>query len=79
MIFRQKIILNYISFILLQDCDFFTGEGMPKTAFPNGWKGENGMYTVGFTGKGLYGASLDALNVAQDIAQIWSKTPKEES
>ncbi|KAJ3702766.1 hypothetical protein LUZ61_006471 [Rhynchospora tenuis] len=59
----------------LKNCDFFTGDGKPKNAFPNGWKGENGLYTVGFTGKGLYGASSDALKVAQDIAQIWSKTP----
>ncbi|KAJ1687059.1 hypothetical protein LUZ63_018449 [Rhynchospora breviuscula] len=54
----------------LKNCDFFTGDGKPKDAFPNGWKGENGLYTVGFTGKGLYGASSDALKVAQDIAQI---------
>ncbi|KAJ4767496.1 Flavin-containing monooxygenase [Rhynchospora pubera] len=59
----------------LKNCDFFTGDGKPKNAFPYGWKGENGLYTVGFTGKGLYGASSDALKVAQDIAQIWSKTP----
>ncbi|KAJ3673867.1 hypothetical protein LUZ60_005859 [Juncus effusus] len=57
----------------IKDCEFFTSEGKPKTPFPNGWKGENGIYTAGFTGKGLLGASLDAMKVAQDIAEIWSK------
>ncbi|XP_068647419.1 probable indole-3-pyruvate monooxygenase YUCCA4 [Aristolochia californica] len=60
----------------LRGSDFFTEEGMPKTPFPNGWKGENGLYTVGFTGRGLLGASADAIKIAGDIAHEW-KTAKE--
>ncbi|XP_068651951.1 probable indole-3-pyruvate monooxygenase YUCCA4 [Aristolochia californica] len=60
----------------LKGSDFFTEEGMPKTPFPNGWKGENGLYTVGFTRRGLLGASADAIKIAGDIAHQW-KTAKE--
>nr|GMD44313.1 probable indole-3-pyruvate monooxygenase YUCCA4 [Ipomoea batatas] len=56
----------------LKGCDFFTEEeGMPKTPFPNGWKGENGLYTVGFTRRGLLGTSSDAMNIARDLAEQW--------
>ncbi|KAL6615675.1 hypothetical protein ACP70R_037945 [Stipagrostis hirtigluma subsp. patula] len=54
--------------------DVFTREGTPRTPFPNGWKGKNGLYTVGFTQRGLLGASSDALNVAQDIHRQWTDT-----
>ncbi|KAJ0971482.1 hypothetical protein J5N97_019441 [Dioscorea zingiberensis] len=37
----------------------------------NGWKGEHGLYAVGFSRKGLSGASIDARNVAQDIEKCW--------
>lgn len=55
----------------MQGCDFFTKEGMPRTPFPNGWKGENGLYTVGFTRRGLLGTNSDALYIARDIADQW--------
>lgn len=35
----------------MQCSDFFTEDGMPKTPFPNNWKGEKGLYTVGFKKK----------------------------
>ncbi|XP_050209014.1 probable indole-3-pyruvate monooxygenase YUCCA4 [Mercurialis annua] len=53
----------------LKGCDFFTKDGMPKTPFPKGWKGDNGLYTVGFTRKGLLGTASDAVNIAQDISE----------
>ncbi|KAK9274247.1 hypothetical protein L1049_019061 [Liquidambar formosana] len=56
----------------LKNCDFFTKEGMPKTPFPNGWKGDNGLYTVGFTRRGLLGTGSDAVKIAQDIAAQWT-------
>ncbi|KAL6313024.1 hypothetical protein AAG906_037879 [Vitis piasezkii] len=31
------------------DNDFFSEDGLPKTPFPNGWKGRAGLYAVGFT------------------------------
>ncbi|KAJ4951447.1 hypothetical protein NE237_028279 [Protea cynaroides] len=52
----------------LKNCDFFTEEGMPRTPFPNGWKGVNGLYTVGFTRRGLFGTASDAIKIANDIA-----------
>ncbi|CAI9759669.1 unnamed protein product [Fraxinus pennsylvanica] len=57
--------------IWLKGTGFFTKDGMPKTPFPNGWKGGNGLYTVGFTRRGLLGTSSDAINIAGDIAEQW--------
>uniref|UniRef100_A0A7N0U9A3 Flavin-containing monooxygenase n=1 Tax=Kalanchoe fedtschenkoi TaxID=63787 RepID=A0A7N0U9A3_KALFE len=55
----------------LKGCDFFTEDGMPRTPFPNGWKGQNGLYTVGFTRRGLLGTASDAFKIAADIAEDW--------
>lgn len=55
----------------LKGCDFFTKEGMPRTPFPNGWKGEKGLYTVGFTRRGLLGTASDAVKIARDISDQW--------
>lgn len=44
--------------------------------FPEGWKGKAGVYAVGFTGRGLSGASIDAIKVAQDIGNIWKQETK---
>ncbi|KAF9662174.1 hypothetical protein SADUNF_Sadunf18G0025900 [Salix dunnii] len=60
----------------LKGCDFFTQDGMPRTPFPKGWKGENGLYTVGFTRRGLLGTASDAVKIAHDIADEW-KAAKE--
>ncbi|KAK8958436.1 putative indole-3-pyruvate monooxygenase YUCCA4 [Platanthera guangdongensis] len=59
----------YIRALLLSF--FFSSEGMPKTPFPNGWKGEKGLYSVGFTRRGLLGTSFDARNIARDIKHCW--------
>ncbi|CAA0810633.1 Probable indole-3-pyruvate monooxygenase YUCCA4 [Striga hermonthica] len=56
--------------------DFFTKDGMPKTPFPNGWKGENGLYAVGFTRRGLLGTSSDAVKIAKDISDQWRTISK---
>ncbi|XP_073008775.1 indole-3-pyruvate monooxygenase YUCCA8-like [Typha latifolia] len=55
----------------LKGSDFFTEDGKPRTPFPNGWKGENGLYCVGFTERGLLGASVDAVKAALDISERW--------
>ncbi|XP_057752870.1 indole-3-pyruvate monooxygenase YUCCA2-like isoform X1 [Arachis stenosperma] len=52
---------------------FCEKDGFPRKPFPNGWKGENGLYAVGFTKRGLLGASIDAIRIAQDIAHSWKK------
>ncbi|XP_074568717.1 indole-3-pyruvate monooxygenase YUCCA2-like [Curcuma longa] len=52
----------------LKESDLFSEEdGLPRKPFPNGWKGQNGLYAVGFTKRGLLGASLDAVRIAQDV------------
>lgn len=51
----------------------FDKNGFPKTPFPNGWKGKKGIYAVGFTRRGLSGASSDAVKIANDIGQVWKE------
>lgn len=50
---------------------FCKEDGYPTKPFPNGWKGENGLYAVGFTKRGLLGASIDAKRIAEDIERCW--------
>ncbi|XWS76492.1 hypothetical protein CRYUN_Cryun01aG0181100 [Craigia yunnanensis] len=45
-------------------------DGIPKPSFPNHWKGKNGLYCVGLSRRGLYGASADAHNIANDINSL---------
>ncbi|CAL1356064.1 unnamed protein product [Linum trigynum] len=61
----------------LKENDFFSEDGIPKDPFPNGWKGKAGLYAVGFTRKGLSGASLDAISVAMDVAKNWKEETKQ--
>nr|XP_043624711.1 indole-3-pyruvate monooxygenase YUCCA2 isoform X2 [Erigeron canadensis] len=51
-------------------------DGFPTKQFPEGWKGECGLYAVGFTKRGLIGTSLDASRIAEDIARQWSTSTK---
>ncbi|ONK70907.1 uncharacterized protein A4U43_C04F2750 [Asparagus officinalis] len=57
----------------LQGTDFFSKDGMPKAQFPNAWKGKSGLYTAGFTRRGLAGASSDAVKVAKDLSKAWKE------
>ncbi|KZV21514.1 hypothetical protein F511_08279 [Dorcoceras hygrometricum] len=57
----------------LQEIEFFSKNGFPKEPFPNGWKGKAGLYAVGFTRRGISGASADALKIAQDISNAWKE------
>lgn len=50
---------------------FCEKDGLPRKPFPNGWRGENGLYAVGFTKRGLLGASFDAKRIAGDIEHCW--------
>ncbi|XP_065001791.1 indole-3-pyruvate monooxygenase YUCCA8-like [Musa acuminata AAA Group] len=65
-----------VPFWLKEDTDLFSAEGKPKLPFPNGCSGENGIYFVGFTGKGLLGASADAIEAALRISQRWTSLSK---
>ncbi|XP_010244331.1 PREDICTED: indole-3-pyruvate monooxygenase YUCCA2-like [Nelumbo nucifera] len=61
----------------LKEGEFFNSQdGYPNRPFPHGWKGKNGLYSVGFTKRGLLGASMDAQRVAEDIAQQWNSETK---
>ncbi|KAG9143461.1 hypothetical protein Leryth_016457 [Lithospermum erythrorhizon] len=61
----------------LKESEMFSEkDGLPKRPFPNGWKGECGLYAVGFTKRGLLGASMDAQKIAQDIQRCWSEENK---
>ncbi|XP_058101305.1 probable indole-3-pyruvate monooxygenase YUCCA5 [Magnolia sinica] len=61
----------------LQESDFFSRNGFPKQPFPNGWKGNAGLYAVGFTRRGLSGASVDAVRIAEDIGRVWKEETKQ--
>ncbi|KAI4319345.1 hypothetical protein MLD38_032951 [Melastoma candidum] len=61
----------------LKDSKFFMKEGYPKGEFPNGWKGNAGLYAVGFTKRGLSGASMDATRIARDIGAAWKVEAKQ--
>ncbi|KAI3683886.1 hypothetical protein L1987_84401 [Smallanthus sonchifolius] len=50
---------------------FSEKDGYPRRPFPNGWKGAYGLYAVGFTKRGLLGASADAKRIAEDIGKCW--------
>ncbi|XP_057466763.1 indole-3-pyruvate monooxygenase YUCCA2-like isoform X2 [Actinidia eriantha] len=60
----------------LKETSFFSEkDGFPRKPFPDGWKGENGLYAVGFTKRGLLGASMDAKRIAEDIGHQWNAMP----
>ncbi|RWR96088.1 putative indole-3-pyruvate monooxygenase YUCCA5 [Cinnamomum micranthum f. kanehirae] len=61
----------------LKETDFFSKNGFPKQPFPNGWKGKSGLYAVGFTRRGLAGASVDATRIAEDIGRVWKEETKQ--
>lgn len=63
----------------MQESEFFSRDGFPISPFPNGWKGKAGLYAVGFTRRGLSGASVDAIKVAQDIGKIWKAETKQKN
>ncbi|KAI4316159.1 hypothetical protein L6164_024165 [Bauhinia variegata] len=64
----------------LKEGDMFSDEdGFPRRPFPNGWKGESGLYAVGFTKRGILGAFMDAKRIAEDIERFWKNEAKHHS
>ncbi|WVZ83626.1 hypothetical protein U9M48_030754 [Paspalum notatum var. saurae] len=55
--------------------DLFNKDGYPKTAFPHGWKGQSGLYAVGFIRCGLSGTSADAVCIARTSATSGGRRP----
>uniref|UniRef100_A0A5B7B4D4 Flavin-containing monooxygenase n=1 Tax=Davidia involucrata TaxID=16924 RepID=A0A5B7B4D4_DAVIN len=55
----------------LKDDDYLLNEdGIPKPSFPNHWRGKNRLYCAGLARRGLYGAAMDAQNIANDIKSL---------
>ncbi|KAE8654641.1 Detected protein of unknown function [Hibiscus syriacus] len=54
---------------------FSEKDGIPREPFPKVWKGEDGLYAVGFSRRGLLGASSVAQRVAEDIELQWRDAP----
>ncbi|KAH6778117.1 YUCCA 3 [Perilla frutescens var. hirtella] len=63
----------------LKENEFFSRDGFPTSPFPNGWKGKAGLYAVGFTRRGISGASVDAIKVSKDIIKIWKNETKQKN
>ncbi|KAF7818492.1 putative indole-3-pyruvate monooxygenase YUCCA5 [Senna tora] len=61
----------------LEEGEFFSKNGYPKRPFPHGWRGNGGLYAVGFTRRGLSGASCDAKRIAEDIGTVWKQETKQ--
>ncbi|KAI3522741.1 hypothetical protein L1887_00783 [Cichorium endivia] len=55
----------------LKVTDISTDKGVQKTLLHDGWKGENGLYMVGFSKRGLYGVACDAVEIAKGIGNQW--------
>ncbi|PIA65032.1 hypothetical protein AQUCO_00100484v1 [Aquilegia coerulea] len=61
----------------LKDNELFSEKnGLPRREFPHGWKGECGLYSVGFTKRGLLGTSMDARKISEDIDRSWKAEAK---
>ncbi|TKY61836.1 indole-3-pyruvate monooxygenase YUCCA10 [Spatholobus suberectus] len=45
-------------------------DGLPKPSYPIHWKGNNGLYCVGLSRRGFYGAAADAENIANDVSSL---------
>ncbi|KAM2675600.1 hypothetical protein EV1_002345 [Malus domestica] len=68
----KSTVLNW-----LKDGDqLFNDNGMPKHSFPNHWKAEKGLYSAGFSRRGLFGISIDARNIADDISFALNQNKK---
>ncbi|MCH99973.1 flavin containing monooxygenase YUCCA10-like protein, partial [Trifolium medium] len=50
--------------------ELFNENGMPKSCYPNHWKGGNGIYCAGFSKNGLQGIANDAQKIADDICSV---------
>ncbi|MED6158904.1 hypothetical protein PIB30_037365 [Stylosanthes scabra] len=54
----------------LKDDYLLNDDGLPKPSYPDHWKGKNGLYCIGLSRKGFYGATFDAENIANDISSL---------
>ncbi|KAK6287314.1 hypothetical protein POUND7_013493 [Theobroma cacao] len=55
----------------LKDYEHVLNEtGLPKNNFPHHWKGEKNLYCCGLSRRGLFGVSMDAKAIAEDIKRV---------
>ncbi|XWS33161.1 hypothetical protein CRYUN_Cryun22dG0055400 [Craigia yunnanensis] len=47
--------------------------GLPKNDFPHHWKGEKNLYCCGLSRRGVFGVSMDAKAIAEDIKRVISE------
>ncbi|KAK9036187.1 hypothetical protein V6N11_078196 [Hibiscus sabdariffa] len=58
----------------IKDYDYVLNEeGMPKNDFPHHWKGEKNLYCCGLSRRGLFGVSMDAIAITNDIKKVVSE------
>ncbi|KAM1537431.1 hypothetical protein PS1_002366 [Malus domestica] len=61
----KSSVLNWLQ----DDNHYFNENGMPQKSFPNHWKSEKkGLYSAGFSRRGLFGIAYDARSIAEDIS-----------
>lgn len=60
----------------LKENELFSSEGFPNPGLPSNWKGKNGLYSAGFSRKGLLGVSMDAQRIAEDISKLYNCAPQ---
>ncbi|XP_068312071.1 probable indole-3-pyruvate monooxygenase YUCCA11 [Pyrus communis] len=60
----KSSVLNWLK----DDNCYFNDNGMPQKRFPDHWKSENGLYSAGFSSRGLLGIAHDAHCIANDIS-----------
>lgn len=51
----------------------FGADGLPKAAFPHGWKGTRGLYVAGMSKRGLKGTAFEARQIAHEISSSYEK------
>ena len=49
---------------------------MPKNRVPEHWRGEKGLYCAGLSRRGLFGVSMDAEAIANDINKVITSQKK---
>ncbi|KAK9281472.1 hypothetical protein L1049_004375 [Liquidambar formosana] len=60
----------------LKGDDYLLNEDGFSKAFPNSWKGKNGLYCAGLSGRGFHGMGMDGQNIANEIKSLL-ECPKE--
>lgn len=66
---------NHDYCLVWQESDLWEVDEAMKSSFNICWKGQSGLYSVGFTRKGLSRASFDGMKVVEDIENVGKLRP----